>query len=147
MFLRASIPTGSFDPDTLKFIDSIGGVAYRFDQRGVLTVEAVQFIGKFDVREGIDLESLEIKMSGFASSKYEINGDQVITGELISSDMDFSALFGQDEMMADVKADSFLPLFVAPYNLAKYVCSEQSLSLEFVNFPNIDAPLVFKRLR
>ncbi|MCC6955310.1 MAG: hypothetical protein IT316_00865 [Anaerolineales bacterium] len=146
-FLRASIPAGSFDPDTLKFINSIGGIAYRFDQRGVLTVEAVQFIGKFDVKIGINLEALEIKMSGFASSKYEIDGGQVKTVELLSSDMDFSALYGQDEMMADMKARDFLPLFVVPYNLANYTCSEQSLSLEFINFPNIDKPLEFKRLR
>jgi hypothetical protein len=146
-FLRASLPVGSFDPDNLKFIKSLGSVAYRFDPQGGLTVEAVQFIGKFDVRAERDLLPLEIRMSGFASSKYEIDGEFVRAPEMLSSDMDYSVVYGQDEMMADVKADAFLPLFVQPHNSARFTCSQQTLSLEFVNFPNIDGPLEFKRLR
>jgi len=146
-FLRASLPVGSFDQDTLKFIASLGSVAYRFDPQGGLTVEAVQFIGKFDVREVQDLQPLEIKMGGFAASRFEFDDEFVRTTEMLSSDMDYSVLYRQEEMMADVKADGFLPLFVAPHNAARYTCSQQTLTLEFENFPNIDGPLMFKRLR
>jgi hypothetical protein len=49
--------------------------------------------------------------------------------------------------MSDVKADSFLPLFVEPYNVAKFKCDQNTLSLEILNFPSIQEPIEFKRLR
>ena len=82
-----------------------------------------------------------------ASDSFASYGEFVRAPEMLSSDMDYSVVYGQDEMMADVKADAFLPLFVQPHNSARFTCSQQTLSLEFVNFPNIDGPLEFKRLR
>lgn len=146
-FLRATLPVGSFDPEMLKFVGSAGGVAYQFDDRGILTVEAVQFQGQFDVRDDTSLQVLEIRMSGFASSNYSIEGENVVTTEMLSSDMDYSAIYEQEQMMTDVRADAFLPLFVEPYKTARFTCSQESLALELINFPAIEGPLEFKRLR
>ena len=45
-YFRYSLPPGAFDLTTLTFKASIGGIAYRFDNKGVLTIEAVGFDGK-----------------------------------------------------------------------------------------------------
>jgi hypothetical protein len=146
-FLRASIPAGSFDPATLDFRDSVGSVAYRFDDKGILTVEAVNFNGSFDVKEGIDLVALDILMSGFASGRYQLEGNIVRVTEILSSEMQYSAIYDKEEMMSDVKANAFLPLFALPYNNATFSCDQDTLSLELPNFPNIQDALEFKRLR
>jgi hypothetical protein len=147
IFLLASLPVGAFDLDTLKFIGSEGSVAYRFDNQEILTVEASNFNGKFDVRDGNDLNQLVINMSGFASGEYQQEGDAISLTQMRSSDMNYSAIYLQEEMMSDVKADAFLPLFIHPYTSARYKCTDDTLSLEFLNFPNIPAALEFKRLR
>ena len=146
-FMRASIPVGSFDPATLDYRDSMGSVAYRFAAEGVLTVEAVNFTGSFDVQEGIDLLTLDIQMSGFATGRYQLEGNLVRVTEILSSGMQFSALYDKEEMMSDVKADAFLPLFAKPYNNAAFTCDHEKLSLELPNFPNIQGALEFERLR
>ncbi len=146
-FLLASLPVGAFDPASLNFIGNVGSVAYRFDTQGVLTIEAAGFYGRFDVQEGGKLNMLDIRMNGFASGAYRVDGDTVQLTEMLSSDVQYSAIYLEEEMMNEAKADSFFPLFVDPYQIAKFQCSQEKLTLEFANFPNIQEPLGFKRLR
>jgi len=146
-FLRASLPMGAFDPASLDFVGSVGSVAYRFDGQGVLTVEAAGFYGRFDVKEGNKLNMLDIRMNGFASGAYQVDGDTIQLTEMLSSDVEYSAIYLEEEMMNDAKADSFFPLFIDPYRIAKFQCSQERLTLQFANFPNIQEPLGFKRLR
>jgi hypothetical protein len=131
----------------MDFVGSVGSVAYRFDTQGILTVEAVEFYGRFDVKEGRDIHLLDIRMSGFASGAYQQDQNQITLTEMRSSDMFFSSVYLNEEMMSDVKADSFVPLFIKPFNNVHFTCSQDTLSLEFVNFSNIKGPLEFKRLR
>jgi hypothetical protein len=63
---------------TLTYKDSEGGIGYRFDSKGMLTIEAVGFSGKFDVKDGSGTLPLEIKMNGFARGNYTIDGDTVV---------------------------------------------------------------------
>ena len=146
-FLRALIPPGAFDPADLNLKNVVGSVAYRFDNQGILTVEAVTFQGVFDVKTDRDISSLEIKMEGFAVGGYQLEGDLVDLTEMKSSDMVFNASYSGEEMMTDVKADGFLPLFVAQYDSARIDCNKENLTLSFFNNPNIPKPLEFKRLR
>jgi hypothetical protein len=146
-FLRALIPVGAFDQKTLKYKGMLGGVAYRFDPMGGLLVEAEGVQGRFDVRTVPELKTLDFKMQGFAGGDYEIEGDVVRIPKMTNSAMNFSAIYDDEEMMSDVKADSFLPLFVEPYNAAKFKCDQNTLTLEILNLPSIEEPIQFKRLR
>jgi hypothetical protein len=146
-FSRALVPAGAFDPKQLEFVKSIGSVAYRFDNEGVVTVEAVSFQGRYDVKMGIELGILDIRMAGFASGNFELTGDGIQVVEMLSSNMSYHAYFQGEDMMEDAKANTFLPLFVPPFNSATFKCSQDSLAFEFVNHPGINAPLEFKRLR
>ena len=146
-FVRALIPVGSFDSTQFVLVKTVGGVAYRFDNAGVLTVEGAAFQGDIDVKDEATIVKLNIRMEGFASGRYQLDGNNIKISEMIDSEMTFSAAYDGEEMMADVKADGFLPLFVDPYISAQFDCSDTSLSLTFVNHPNILQPLQFKRLR
>lgn len=146
-YLRALVPVGAFEPGSLSYVDSVGSVAYRFDNQSLVTVEAVNLNGRFDVKEGIELNTLDIRLSGFASGSFKLEEGVIHFSELLSSNMQYSAVYLNEEMMTDVQADSFLPLFVEPYRTAQYTCSQQKLTLELINFPNIQKPIEFKRLR
>jgi hypothetical protein len=146
-FLRALVPVGAFDPEQLEFVKAVGSVAYRFDNDGVVTVEAVSFQGRYDVKMGIELGILDIRLTGFASGNYVLAGDSIQVVDMLSSEMSYHAYFQGEDMMADAKANAFLPLFVSPFNSATFECGLDSLNLEFVNHPGIQAPLEFKRLR
>ena len=146
-FSRALVPAGAFDPQQLEFVKSLGSVAYRFDNEGVVTVEAVSFQSRYDVKMGIELGILDIRMAGFASGNFELDGGGIQVVEMLSSNMSYHAYYQGEDMMSDAKANAFLPLFVPPFNSATFKCSQDSLAFEFVNHPGIQAPLEFKRLR
>ena len=145
-FYKYSLPPGSFDLTTLTYKGSAGGVGYRFDSKGVLTVEAVGFIGKFDVKEASGILPLEIKINGFASGTYTIDGDTVRLDKVLNSEMDYSATYAKEPMMGTKKIDDFAPLFLPPYTTAKFECSSDKLTLQIVNFPGYQEKIEFQRL-
>jgi hypothetical protein len=145
-FYRYSLPPGSFDLSTLTFKSSAGGIGYRFDTKGVLTVEAVGFTGKFDVKEASKTLPLEIKMNGFASGTYMIDGDTVRVDKVLNSEMEYSATYGGEPMMGTKKIDEFAPLFLPPYTTAKFECTSEKLTLQLVNFPGYQEKIEFQRL-
>ena len=146
-FSRALVPAGAFDPKQLEFVKSIGSVAYRFDNEGVVTVEAAGFQSRYDVKMGIELGILDIRLAGFASGNFELAGDSIQVVEMLNSNMSYHAYFQGDDMMTNTQANAYLPLFVPAFNSATYACSQDSLALEFVNHPGIESALEFKRLR
>jgi hypothetical protein len=145
-FYRYSIPPGSFDLSALTFKNSMGGIAYRFDSKGVLTVEAVEFIGKFDVKQATEVLPLEIKMTGFGSGAYTINGDTVTLDKVLSSEIDYSATYAGESMMITKRIEEFAPLFLPPYRTAKFECTSDKLTLQILNFPGYQENIEFQRL-
>jgi hypothetical protein len=145
-YFRYSLPPGAFDLNTLTFKDSIGGIAYRFDNKGVLTIEAVGFDGKFDVKQGAEIAPLEMKMSGFASGAYTIDGDTVSLTKVISSEIQLLATYAGESMMDTNKVADFAPLFVPSYTSAKFECTPETLTLQIANFPSIKEKIEFQRL-
>jgi hypothetical protein len=145
-FYKYSLPPGAFDLTTLTYKDSAGGIAYRFDSKGVLTVEAVEFTGKFDVKQGSETSPLELKMNGFASGAYTIDGDTVHLDKVLTSDIDYSATYAGESMMTTRKIDDFAPLFLPPYTTAKFECTSDKLTLQIVNFPGFQEKIEFQRL-
>jgi hypothetical protein len=145
-FYQYSLPPGSFDLTTLIFKDSRGGIGYRFDSEGVLTVEAVEFDGKFDVKEGAGTLPLEIKINGFASGTYMINGDTVSLDKVLNSAIDYSATYAGEPMMNTKKIDEFAPLFLPPYTTAKFECTSDKLILQILDFPGYQEKIEFQRL-
>ena len=145
-YFRYSLPPGAFDLTTLTFKASIGGIAYRFDNKGVLTIEAVGFDGKFDVKQGAEIAPLEIKMSGFASGAYTIDGDTVSLTKVISSEIQLMTTYAGESMMDTKKVADFAPLFVPSYTSAKFECTPETLTLQIVNFPSIQEKIEFQRL-
>jgi hypothetical protein len=146
-FLKALVPVGSFEVSQFGAASTNGSVAYRFDNSGVVTVEAVSFQGEIDIRDATSVAKLTIRMEGFASGRYKLEDSTLTFSKMIDSDMFFSAAYDGEEMMTDVKADGFLPLFVFPYQSAQIVCSEKNLTITFIDNPNISLPLIFIRRR
>ena len=145
-FYKYSLPPGSFDLTTLIYKDSRGGIGYRFDSKGVLTVEAVGFTGKFDVKQGSETLPLEIKMSGFGSGTYTINGDTVMLDKVLTSEIDYSATYGGEPMMNTKQIEEFAPLFLPPYTTARFECTSDKLTLQILNFPGYQEKIEFQRL-
>ena len=145
-FFRYSLPPGSFDLNTLTYKDSGGGIGYRFDSKGGLTVEAVGFTGKFDVKKASGIQPLEIKMNGFASGTYTIDGDTVRLDKVLNSELEYVATYAKEQMMGTKKIDEFAPLFLPPYTTAKFVCTSDKLTLQILNFPGYQEKIEFKRL-
>ncbi len=144
-FYKYSLPPGSFDLTTLTYKSSAGGIAYRFDSKGVLTVEAVAFTGKFDVKEAAGTSPLEIKINGFATGAYTIDGDTVRLDKVLTSYIDYSATYAGESMMSTKKIDDFAPLFLPPYTTVKFECTSDMLTLQIVNFPGYQEKLEFQR--
>jgi hypothetical protein len=145
-FYKYSLPPGSFDLTTLIYKDSGGGIGYRFDSKGVLTVEAVGFTGNFDIKQGSETLPLEIKMNGFASGTYTINGDTVMLNKVLTSAIDYSATYDGEPMMNTKQINEFAPLFLSPYTTAKFECTSDKLMLQILNFPGYQEKIEFQRL-
>jgi len=146
IFYKYSLPPGSFDLTTLTYKDSEGGIGYRFDRKGVLTIEAVGFSGKFDVKDGNGTLPLEIKMNGFASGNYTIDGDTVHMDKVLASEIDYLATYAGEPMMNTNQVDEFAPLFLSPYTTAKFECTSDKLTLQILNFPDYQEKIEFQRL-
>ena len=146
IYYKYSLPPGSFDLTTLTYKDSAGGIGYRFDSKGVLTIEAVGFNGKFDVKEGAETLPLEIMMNGFASGTFTINSDTVQLDEVVTSEIEYSATYGGEPMMSTNKVAEFAPLFLPPYTTAKFECNSETLTLQLLNFPGYQEKIEFQRL-
>jgi hypothetical protein len=145
-YYKYSLPPGSFDLTTLTYKDSGGGIGYRFDSKGVLTVEAVGFTGKFDVDEGAKTLPLEIKMNGFASGTYTNTGDTIRLDKVLDSEIDYLATYAGEVMMNTRQIDEFAPLFVPPYTTAKFECTSDRLTMQILNFPGYQEKIEFQRV-
>jgi hypothetical protein len=145
-FYKYSLPPGSFDLTTLAFKKSTGGIGYRFDSNGVLAVEAVEFAGTFDVKESSGTLPLEIKINGFGSGTYTIDGDTVHLDQVLTSEIDYLATYAGEPMMSTKKIGEFAPLFLPPYTTAKFECTSDELTLQILNFPGYQEKIEFQRV-
>jgi hypothetical protein len=145
-FIKYSLPPGSFDLNTLTYKDSRGGIGYRFDSHGVLSIEAVEFSGKFDVKDGARILPLETRMNGFANGTYTLDGDTVRLDKVLNSEIEYTATYSGEQMMGTKKVDEFAPLFLPPYTTAKFECTPDKLTLQILNFPGYQEKIEFKRL-
>ena len=145
-FYKYSIPPGAFDLTTLTYKNSTGGLGYRFDNKGVLTVEAVGFAGKFDVIDGAQTLPLEIKINGFASGTYTIDSATVHLDKLLTSEIEYIATYAGEPMMNTKQIEEFAPLFLPPYTTARFECTSDKLTLQILNFPGYQEKIEFQRL-
>jgi hypothetical protein len=145
-FIKYSLPPGSFDLNTLTYKDSRGGIGYRFDSQGILSIEAVEFTGKFDVKDGARIWPLETRMNGFASGTYVLDGDTVRLDKVLTSEIEYTATYSGEQMMGTKKVDEFAPLFLPHYTTAKFECTPDKLTLQILNFPGYQEKIEFKRL-
>jgi hypothetical protein len=147
-YLRASITVGAVDPTALNFVASNGELAYKLDEDGTLLVQALDLQGRFNLNtEDQGRLGLEVYITGYARARFSQQGD-VLKGESIDNyeTIAFAAYLDKELMMESKFGVEFLPLFVQPYNSARYSCTQQDLSLELLNLPSVKEPIVFKRV-
>jgi hypothetical protein len=145
-FYRYTLPPGSLDQNNLTFKDSGGGIGYRFDENGVLTIEAVDFTGKFDAKDGADILPLLIKINGVASGSYKLGDGTVSLDRVLSSEIYYTARYAEETMMATNKVSDFSPLFLPAYPTAKFECNAEKLTLQIENFPGYQEKIEFERI-
>jgi hypothetical protein len=147
-YLRASIPVGAVDPTALNFVASNGELAYKLDEDGTLLIQALDLQGRFGLStEDQGRLGLEVYITGYARARFSQQGD-VMKGEWIDNyeTIAFAAYLDKELMMESKFGAEFLPLFVQPYNSARYTCTQENLSLELLNLPSANGPIVFKRV-
>lgn len=145
-FLRATLPQGAFEPETLKYRGETGSLGYTFNNNGKLVVDALQLVGRFDVRAGIDVYEMKVTIAGFGNGDYTVDGNLINSGKIGEGEINYTAVMGGEEMMNTNNLDEFAPLFVPPYISGRFECSEDTLKLEILNMPGISDPLEFKRV-
>ena len=146
-FLRATIPVGALDQNSLTFSGGGGAVYYNFKDDGTLAVLASPLMGRFSVKLEQTMGNLDIEMQGLASAKYTGEDDQIQVGETVSNEITYSAVLDGKEMMNSVISGDFLPLFVEPYRTAEFRCSGDSLFLTIVDLPGDIPPIEFVRIK
>ena len=147
-YLRAAIPVGAVDPTALNFVASNGKLAYKLDEDGTLLVQALDLQGRFILNtEDQGRLGLEVYITGYARAGFS-QQDDVLKGESIDNfeTISFAAYLDKELMMESKFGVEFLPLFVQPNNSARYICTKEDLSLELLNMPSVNEPIVFKRV-
>jgi hypothetical protein len=145
-FARAIVPPGAFDPEALLYRDMTGAVGYGFTADGKVLVQLSEVTGQFDVRGEQSLAALELLSDGLASGTYTLEGDLLKITPSEKNAITLVANLDGETMMDTLKAQDFVPLFVAPFTTAKMTCSGDSLSLEILNLPTVSEPLTFVRV-
>jgi len=146
VYLRATIPVGAVDQSALKFLGPDGELAYKIEADGGLLVYAIKLQGRF----GLDTDQgrllLDSTVEGFGSGMVRQEGN-ILRGEWndASKTVSYLAKLDSETMMESQNGAEFLPLFVSPYNTARYQCSQETLSLEILNLPSVSGPIVFRR--
>jgi len=146
-YLFASVPVGAFEPTDLKYMGTVGSVGMRFYNDGIIAVQAENFMGRFDVKVGGEIQILDITINGFANGQYKLDGDRLTILGVKRDEMTYKATFNDEVMMSEKQAKKFLPLFLEPYTQADVSCNLETLTLNLINFPGASSPLEFKRLR
>lgn len=145
-FARVLLPPGAFEQKNLKFNGGAGLLGYTFKENGLVSIEAFQWMGQFSVTEDNSLYELNLQINGLASGKYHLEGDIVSVDSVESTNLTYLAVFDEETMVDTFQADEFAPLFVPDYHQAHFECSDTTLSLTMINQPEIDRPIVFKRV-
>ncbi|HSQ27749.1 MAG TPA: hypothetical protein VLM80_11555 [Anaerolineales bacterium] len=145
-FARALLPPGSFDQETLSFVDAGGVVGYSFDEQGKVFVDVIAWMSQLSVQVDEQSYPLDINMIGEASGSYSLAGDQLSVTAVDHSNLAFEAFLDGMAMMRSLKVDEFAPLFNAAYSLAQIECNETTLRLSIIDQPGISQPIEFTRV-
>ncbi len=145
-FFNATIPQGSLEPGSYKYLGGGGSVIYAFRENGALLIQASPIQVRYSVHSGADLYDLMIQMQGTVKASYKLAGDLIETGAVENSDILYVAKMGADEMMNTQKPEDFVPLLVKPYTKGRITCTPDKLTLEILNQPGVSSPIEFTRI-
>lgn len=145
-FARAVLPPGSFEQESIKFIDAGGVVAYSFDQQGKVFVDVVAWMSQLSVQVEDQSYPIDLNMIGDASGSYRLDGDHLSVTAIDHSNLAFEAFFDGVSMMRTLKVNEFAPMFLSAYPVAQIECSETTLSLTILDQPGLKEPIKFRRV-
>jgi hypothetical protein len=145
-FVRAILPTGAFDDNSLQYDSTEGRILYIFSEGGTVTVKAQHYSTLFNVSvDPVDMK-LAVTMDGTTSGTYSVKGSRVSVDKVTDDQMSFAAVLDGAPMLTTNKLAEVGPLFVPPNNYADFQCSVDKLSLVIPNLPSSVSAVNFKRL-
>ena len=145
-FVRALLPAGAFDDNTLQYDNTEGRILYTFSKDGKVTVKAQHYNTIFNVKVDPADMVLAVTMDGSTSGTYSVKGNRVSIDEVTDDQMAFAAVLDGTTMLSTTKLADVGPLFVPPNNYADFNCSGDKLSLVIPNLPASVSAITFKRL-
>lgn len=145
-FVRALLPAGAFDANTLQYDNTEGRILYTFSKDGKVTVKAQHYNTIFKVKVDPADMVLAVTMDGTTSGTYSVNGNRVSIDKITDDQMAFAAVLDGTTMLSTTKLADVGPLFVPPNNYADFNCSGDKLSLVIPNLPASVSAITFKRL-
>lgn len=145
-FARALLPPGSFDQETLSFVDAGGVVGYSFDEQGKVFIDVIAWMSQLSVQAEDQSYPLDMNLIGEASGTYSLIGDQLSVTAVDHSNLAFEAYLDGMAMMRSLQVDEFAPLFNAEYSLARIECNETTLRMNIIDQPGISQPIEFTRV-
>lgn len=145
-YARALLPPGSFEQDTLKYNSGGGLVLYTFDDKDQLTIQVSGWLAQFSVMVENILYQLDFQMMGEAIGEYSLDENLVQVDSQKSSQLNLVASFDGETMLATDQAREFAPLFLSGYNKAQFECTDSTLSLNLLDQPGINQPIIFQRV-
>jgi hypothetical protein len=80
--------------------------------------------------------ALLLQINGVGVADYTLEGDQISVTNIQRALINYVAIFDDVEMVNTVKLEDFAPLFVSPYNSARFTCEGDALNLQILNQPN-----------
>jgi len=145
-FVRASLPAGAFDDNSLQYDSTQGRILYVFSEDGKVTVKAQHYTTTFNVIVDPTNMKLAVTMDGTTTGTYSVQGNRVSIDKVTDDQMAFAAVLDGTPMLTTTKLADVGPLFVAPNNYADFQCSGDKLSLVIPNLPSSVSAINFKRL-
>jgi len=145
-FVRALLPAGAFDDNSLQYDSTQGRILYTFSDDGKVTVKAQHYNTIFNVKVDPADMVLAVTMDGTTTGTYSVNGSRVSIDKVTDDQMAFAAVLDGTTMLSTTKLAEVGPLFVPPNNYADFNCSGDKLSLVIPNLPASVSAITFKRL-
>ena len=137
MYSLAVLPPGSFSPQDVSYVRGDPELAYKFDPDGKVSVMAVDWKSYNDVDTIYGMMALDMTINGLAEGRFSVDKDIVTVYLVTASAMEHRANLAGEEMFNSQDVKEFLPLFVPPYNTARFQCVGEQLVIDISNRPGI----------
>lgn len=144
-YVRAILPAGAFDDNSLQYDSTQGRILYIFSDDGKVTVRAQHYMTIFNVSVDPTEMKLAVTMDGTTTGTYSVKDSRISIGEITDDQMAFAAVLDGTPMLTTTKLAEVGPLFVPPNNYADFQCSGDNLSLVIPNLPPSVSAINFKR--